>query len=98
MRNKALLILLPIVLFVACRKKSSSDRHTWYCVKNDSLVSNIPAFNNAHIKDTVGYFNEVSEANIKFLMNQYTRTDTIYNKNDTLIREYWTMNCSRVDM
>jgi hypothetical protein len=95
--KKALLVLLPIVLFIACRKKSTSDRHVWNCIKNDSLVSNIPALNNSHVKDTVSNYDDVSEATIKFLMNQYTRMDTLYNKNDTLEREFWTMNCTRVD-
>jgi hypothetical protein len=96
--KRALLVLLPLLmLFIACRKKSTSNQKNWFCIKKDSIVSNIPALNNPDARDSIKVYHEVSEAVMKFTMLAYTRKDTIYMKNDTLQVEYWLMRCDQID-
>jgi len=97
MKRTLIVLLLPFILFGACRKKSTADGRNWYCVKKDSIVSNIPALNNPNAKDSIVTYHSVSEGNIKFMILQYTRKDTAFSRNDTLEIEYWTMWCNQID-
>ena len=95
--KRTLILITPIILLAACLKKSTSSQHTYFCNKNDSLYSNIPKLANPHYKIDTGYYNQYSDAQIKFLVKNNTKTDTLYFKNDTLEQEYWTITCSLVE-
>ena len=88
------LVAVTIFLFAACEKKSKVEQHSYTCIRNDSVVSNIPILVNAHYKTLSVFYGQNSDAQINFLIKKYTYTDTLYFKNDTLEQEYWTMTCA----
>lgn len=96
--NRALLLLTAIIIILAsCYKKSTSNQKNWYCVRNDSLVSNKPALKNDHYKVIQVNYDAVNENYIKFLITKYTYMDTLFFRNDTLETEYWTMGCTQME-
>ena len=99
--KKLFLILTPIVILVACMKKSTDITHCYLCTINDSLVSTTnSALNNAHYKDTVGNYCHLTQAQELFMINVKTRMDTTYTRMDSLIlqyKEYWPSSCQQND-
>lgn len=91
--KRALLILTAIVFLASCMKKSTNHTKTYYCVKNDSLVSTIPVLSNPHYKVIAGYYQNYAEWQLAILLQNETKFDTIFNRHDTLSIEYWTITC-----
>jgi hypothetical protein len=92
MKN-VILLLTTIILFAACMKKSTSNRHCYLCSINDSISSTIPAYNNPHTKDTLANYCDLNQAQELFIIKEKTRVDTSFLRNDTLNREFWTISC-----
>ncbi len=95
--KRALILLIAVILFASCEKKSTNNTKVYFCVKNDSVYSNIPVFNNAHFKDSSGYYQNYTQAQIDFMIKSYTRMDTLFFRNDTLQLEFWSIVCNATE-
>jgi len=85
-------IVVILLIAVACTKKNTPV-HCYVCISNDSVTSNIPVLTNPHhIIDTNNEC-QFTQGQIDFYITENTKIDTLYNKNDTLELEHWTMAC-----
>ena len=95
--KRTILVLVAIIAMTSCYKKSTSDQRIFYCVQNDSMVSTIPVLSNPHYKVISGYWDNVNQSRMDFVMKDFAHKDTIWNRHDTLDVEYWTMTCDQVE-
>ena len=91
--SRFVILVMAVFLFASSCVKKSEPVNCYSCVSNDSVVSNIPVYNNAHYKTIYGTKCEMTDGQINFYQKSNTKYDTLFYRNDSLIGEYWTMKC-----
>lgn len=89
----AIFIISAIFILAACTKQSATT-NCYSCTSNDSVSCNIAALVNPHYKGTTGLNCRLSDAQKDFYVMQNTKADTLFNENDTVEIEHWTMQCT----
>jgi hypothetical protein len=92
MKRAIVLFSIMVVAVVACVKKTDHV-NCYICTGNDSVSSNIPALVSPHYKTSYGNRCAITESQKDFIIKENTKIDTLYNSNDTIRIEHWTMSC-----